>query len=70
MYVSVALPRMMYPADVFLNPDPPAKEEGDEGVVTKFTSIPRAILITGEMRTTVTDVLDTRKPASDCPLDR
>jgi ribonuclease HI len=66
LYIAVALPRMMYAADIFLNPGPRRKTKnnqvtrGSRAVVGKLRTIQRkaAILITGAMGSTATDILD------------
>jgi hypothetical protein len=66
LYIAVALPRILYAADTFLNPGTTRKnrankgERGGSAIRTKLATIQRraAILITGAMRTTATDVLD------------
>src|ERR1700723_861786 len=64
--LAVAVPRILYAADVFLNPGPTRRMRsnkagwGGRAVVRKLAAIQRraAILITGAMRTTAGDVLD------------
>ena len=66
LYIAVALPRIMYAADVFLNPGSRRRTvrntvaRGGKAVVGRLASIQRraAILITGALRTTAADVLD------------
>ncbi len=64
-YISIAIPRILYAADVFLNPQRQMKKKRKDGkssihTVNCLASIQRkaAILITGAMRTTAADVLD------------
>jgi hypothetical protein len=66
LYISVAVSRILYVADVFLNPGQRrlnrrgGDSRGGRAIVTKLAAIQRwaAILITGAMRTTAADVLD------------
>ncbi len=64
-YISIAIPRILYAADVFLNPQRRMKRKRKDGkssirTVNCLSSIQRkaAILITGALRTTAADVLD------------
>jgi len=64
LYVAIALPRMLYAADIFLTPhrrsqNPNARKSG-RAVINKLGAIQRkaTVMITGAMRTTATDVLD------------
>ncbi|SJL06791.1 uncharacterized protein ARMOST_10133 [Armillaria ostoyae] len=64
-YISIAIPRILYAADVFLNPQRRMKKKRKDGkssirTVNCLSSIQRkaAILITGGMQTTAADVLD------------
>lgn len=64
LYLAVAVPSMLYAADVFLNPTPaPSRRQSTTGsvqAVRRLTQVQRqaAILITGAMRTTATDVME------------
>jgi hypothetical protein len=65
LYLSIAIPRMLYAADVFLTPQQNAGKSrssspNNRAVVNKLNSIQRraAIMITGAMRTTATDILE------------
>jgi hypothetical protein len=66
LYIAVALPRIMYAADIFLNPGNRCKTRGNKvgrsgrAVIGKLATIQRkaAILITGAMGTTASDVVD------------
>jgi hypothetical protein len=64
LYLSIAVPRMLYAADIFLTARCKVGKRQDgktsQGVVNKLASIQRraAIMITGAMRTTPTDILD------------
>ncbi len=64
-YIFIAIPRILYAADVFLNPQRRMKKKRKDGkssirTVNCLASIQRkaAILITGAMHTTAADVLD------------
>jgi len=58
-YLAVAIPRMLYAADVFLIP-PRKGKRGSKGIVTQLARVQRraAIHTTGALRTTPTDLLD------------
>ena len=58
-YLTVALPKMLYAADIFLAKGT-AGAKGARGMIGKLARVQReaAILITGAMRTTATDMLD------------
>lgn len=64
LYLAVAVPSMLYAADVFLNPTPAASRRqsttGSVQAVKRLAQVQRqaAILITGAMRTTATDVME------------
>ncbi len=64
-YISIAIPRILYAADVFLNPQRRTRKKQKDGkssirTVNCLASIQRkaAILIMGAMRTTAADILD------------
>ena len=59
-YNAVAVPRMLYTADVFLIPGT-EKNKGTKGYINKLARIQRqtALAITGAMKTTANDTLDT-----------
>ena len=58
-YQAVAIPRMLYAADVFLIP-PQKRKRGTKGIVTQLARVQHhaTIHITGALRTTPTDLLD------------
>ena len=58
-YLTVAVPRMLYAADVFLVPEM-LWSKGTKGVITKLNWARRqaVLLITGVLRSTATDILD------------
>jgi hypothetical protein len=58
-YLAVAVPRMLYAADVFLIP-PRKSKRGTKGIVAQLAHVQRraALHTTGAMRTTPTDLLD------------
>ena len=64
MFISVALPKILYAVDVWGIPKPiegiVAHKKGMSGMVTKLTSMQRAgaLAVMGGLRTTPTDVLD------------
>jgi hypothetical protein len=65
LYISVALPKIMYAADIFLNPATSRKSGNKNGrsgkaTINRLASIHRqaAIIITGAMRTTAADTLE------------
>ena len=64
LYIAIALPQMLYGADIFLTPtqhNPGATLKKDNrAIITKLRSVQRraAIMITGAMVTTAGDVLD------------
>jgi len=65
LYLSITVPRMLYAADIFLTPQQKVgKKAGNDkpkqAIVNKLASIQRqaAIMITGAMKTTATDILD------------
>jgi ribonuclease HI len=64
LYIGVALPRILYGADVWCGPPvsehPGPKDRGSAKVIRQLTSIQRsgAIAITGALRTSPTDTLD------------
>jgi hypothetical protein len=57
--LAIAVPRMMYAADVWLAPPVPHKR-GSNGHITKLAMIQRqaALGITGAMKTTATDIVN------------
>ncbi|RDB28923.1 putative RNA-directed DNA polymerase from transposon X-element [Hypsizygus marmoreus] len=65
LYLSIAIPRMLYAADIFLTPQrqivqaPNARKSG-RAIINKLASVQRraAIMITGAMNSTPGDVLD------------
>ncbi|KJA12715.1 hypothetical protein HYPSUDRAFT_107258, partial [Hypholoma sublateritium FD-334 SS-4] len=65
LYLSIAVPRMLYAADVFLTPQTRrtiscTAQKSGHAIITKLASIQRraAIGITGGMRSSPTDLLD------------
>jgi hypothetical protein len=65
LYLSIAIPQMLYTADIFLTPQKktnqkPKNGKPNQAFVNKLAMIQRnaAIMITGAMRTTATDILD------------
>ena len=65
LYLTIAVPRMLYAADIFLTPQKKGgirtdKDRPNQVIVNKLASIQRqvAIMITGAMRTTATDILN------------
>ena len=65
LYLSIAVPRMLYAADIFLTPQQNIGKRSKSGAnkqaaITKLASIQRraAIMITGAMKTTATDVVE------------
>jgi ribonuclease HI len=60
LYLAVAIPRILYAADVSLVSGHRRRGAGSRAVVSKLASIQRkaALAITGAMRSTATDVLD------------
>jgi ribonuclease HI len=65
LYLSIAVPRMLYAADIFLTPQQNIGKRTKDGkanqaIVKKLASIQRraAIMITGAMKTTATDILE------------
>ena len=65
LYLSIAVPRMLYAADIFLTPQKKANRTqknrtSGQAVINKLATIQRraAIMITGAMRTMATDTLD------------
>ena len=65
LYLSIAVPCMLYAADIFLTPQwrmTTRSRDGksSQGIINKLTSVQcqAAIIITGILRTTATDVLD------------
>ena len=65
LYLTIAVPCMLYAADIFLTPQEKVgkrtdKDRPNQAIVNKLASIQRqaAIMITGAMRTTATDILD------------
>lgn len=65
LYLSIAVPRMLYAADIFLTPQrkmtTKSKDgKSSQGIINKLAMVQRqaAIMITGAMRTTATDILD------------
>ncbi|KAF8526480.1 hypothetical protein JB92DRAFT_3108284 [Gautieria morchelliformis] len=58
-YLAVAIPRMLYAADIFLIPEY-EHTKGTQGHINKLAQVQRqaALTITGAMRTTATDTLD------------
>jgi hypothetical protein len=66
LYLSIAVPQMLYAADIFLTPQQnvgkQAKDTGNNhAAINKLASIQRkaAIMIMGAMKTTATDVVET-----------
>jgi len=64
LYLSIAVPYMLYAADIFLTPQQnvgkPTKDScNNQAIVNKLTSVQRwaTIMITGAMKTTATDIL-------------
>ncbi|KAH9923416.1 uncharacterized protein BXZ73DRAFT_51019, partial [Epithele typhae] len=64
LYMSVAIPCVLYAADVFLHPEGLDREgrrvRGSVGAIRKLATLQRQalLLITGALRTTATDVLE------------
>jgi hypothetical protein len=65
LYLSIAIPQILYAADIFLTPQKktnqkPKNRKLNQAFVNKLTTIQQkaAIMITGAMRTTATDILD------------
>lgn len=65
LYLAIAVPRMLYAADVFLTQTTrrqaaPTAQRGNSGLINKLATVQRnaALAITGGMRTTATDTLD------------
>ena len=66
LYISIAIPRMLYAADIFLTPHQKVgiknsdKNGTKQAILTKLASIQRraAIMITGAMSTTATDIVE------------
>ena len=65
LYFSIAVPRMLYAADIFLTPQwkiATRSRDGksSQGIINKLASVQcqAAIIIMGALRTTATDVLD------------
>ena len=65
LYLSIAIPRMLYGADMFLTPQKNLKKKATEyksnqAAINKLAMVQQqaAIMITGAMSTTATDVLD------------
>jgi hypothetical protein len=65
LYTVVALPKIMYAADIFLNPAKNRKKgdrnmRGGKAVINRLAAIQRraAIMITGAMRTTAADTAE------------
>ena len=66
LYLSIAVPRMLYAADIFLTPQQNVGKRTEEGrarqaIITKLATIQRraAIMITGAMKTVATDAVET-----------
>jgi Reverse transcriptase (RNA-dependent DNA polymerase) len=66
LYLSIAVPRMLYAADIFLTPQQNVGKQAKDtrnnrAAINKLASIQRkaAIMITGAMKTTATDVVET-----------
>lgn len=74
LYKAIAVPRMLYAADVFLTPltrrEGDAKAKGSVGLMRKLARVQRmaAIHITGAMRSTATDILDAHADLLPFPL--
>lgn len=68
-YLTVAVPKMLYAADIFLTQET-GESKGTIGKIKKLARIQReaAILITGAMRTTATDILDIHADLLPFPL--
>jgi hypothetical protein len=65
LYLSIAVPRMLYAADIFLTPQQNVGKRTKDGrakqaIVNKLASIQRraALMITGAMKTTATDIVE------------
>jgi hypothetical protein len=65
LYLSIAVPRVLYAADVFLTPQQNIGKRTKDGrskqdIVNKLASIQRraALMITGAMKTTATDIVE------------
>lgn len=77
LYTSIALPSMLYAADIFLEPilvNQDGKRKGSIGHIKKLASVHRQALslITGALRTTATDSMETLAdlPPFDTIVDR
>ena len=74
MYSAVAIPKVVYAADVWYTPtrkkEGASRLSGSVGITNKLASIQRmaAIAITGAMRTTATDILDLHAGLTPIPL--
>ena len=68
-YLAVAVPRMLYAADLFLVPGT-SQSKGTKGHINKLARIQRqaALAITGAMKTTATDTLDAHANLLPFPL--
>src|ERR1700735_3409901 len=61
LYLSVAVPRILYAADIFLTPQKRSGHKGSQHTSTKnLASIQRkaALMITGAMKSTATDIVE------------
>ena len=65
LYLSIAVPQMLYAADIFLTPQQNVgkranDERSSQATINKLASIQRraALMITGAMKTMATDVLE------------
>ena len=66
LYLSIAVPRMLYAADIFLTPQQNVGKQAKDNrnnyaIINKLALIQRkaAIMITGAMKTTATDMIKT-----------
>ncbi|PSR73744.1 hypothetical protein PHLCEN_2v10434 [Hermanssonia centrifuga] len=75
LYFMIAIPSMLYAADVFLTPiragtHPSNKRTGSVSAITRLSSVHRqaAMMMTGAMRTTATDVMEIHANILPFPL--
>ena len=68
-YISIAIPKMLYAADLFLVPET-SRSKGMKGPITKLAMIQRqaCLHITGMMRMAPTDAIDTCADILPLPL--
>ena len=75
LYLSIAIPRMLYAADIFLTPQQNVGKKTKDGkikqaILNKLASVQRraAIMITGAMKTTATDITEVMANLMPFPL--